>query len=338
LFPGINVDSYEGYLNERAQILRFVEDNDIDNVVFVAADVHMTSVNNLTYQDELFGEQIATSVFEVTTGAVAYDPPTGEFLGNFFTAGNPELQELYNSLPIAPDADDLPNDKDDFVKQGINDNLLTPLGFDPIGLDDNLPQAEGLIDAELLQGDYYVGHSYTWTEFDIDADTQQLRVTTYGVDAYTEAEILENPEAINELTPTVLSEFIVNPQQDEPSQTGFDQVFGTVEADNLDITGVQNFVFASLGDDIIDLTNSDGSNRIYSGTGNDLIQLSTEASNVIADFELGNDTLGVGGASFEELTVDFGYGGVVVKLGDRALATLVGVNANDLTEDSFTFS
>ncbi|MDJ0678707.1 MAG: phytase [Xenococcaceae cyanobacterium MO_167.B52] len=216
LFPGINVDSYEGYLNERAEILSFIEDNDIDNVVFVAADVHMTSVNNLTYQTEPLGEQIATSVFEITTGAVAYDPPTGEFLANFFTATNPELQALYDSLPIAPDPDNIPNDKDDLVKQAINDTLLTPLGFDPIGLDSNLPQAEGLIDAELLQGDYYVGHSYSWTEFDIDADTQQLRVTTYGVDSYSEAEILANPNAINDLTPIVLSEFVVNPTIEEP--------------------------------------------------------------------------------------------------------------------------
>lgn len=340
LFPGINVDSYEGYLNERAEILRFIEDNNIDNVVFVAADVHMTSVNNLTYQNEPFGEQIATDVFEVTTGAVAYDPPTGEFLGELFTADNPELQALYNSLPVAPDADDIPNDKDDFVKQGINDNLLTPLGFDPVGLDDNLPQAEGLIDAELLQGDYYVGHSYTWTEFDIDADTQQLRVTTYGVDSYTEEEILENPEAINDLTPTVLSEFTVNPKLDEPSQTGFNKVFGTVEADNLDITGARNFVFAGSGDDVINLTDSAGNNRIYSGAGNDLIQLSTEVNNpdVIAEFELNSDTLGIAGASFEDLAIAFGAGGAVVGLNNQDLALLVDVNANDLTEDSFTFS
>lgn len=211
LFPGINVDSYEGYMKERAELLSFIEENNIENVVFVAADVHMTSVNNLTYQTEPFGEQIATNVWEITTGAIAYDPPTGEFLANLFTADNPELQALYDSLPISPDSDNLPNDKDDFVKQAINDNLLTPLGFDPIGLDNNLPQAGGLIDAQLLQGDYYVGHSYSWTEFDIDAETQQLKVITYGVEGYSEAEILENPNTINNLTPTVLSEFVVNP-------------------------------------------------------------------------------------------------------------------------------
>jgi len=214
LFPGINVDSYEGYLKERAELLSFIEENNIENVVFVAADVHMTSVNNLTYQTKPFGEQIATSAWEITTGAIAYDTPTGESLANSFTDGNPELEALYKSLPISPDGDDIPNDKDDFVKQAINDNLLAPLGFDPIGLDKNLPQAEGLIDAQLLQGDYYVGHSYSWTEFDIDADTQQLKVTTYGVDGYSEAEILANPNAINELTPTILSEFVVNPNID----------------------------------------------------------------------------------------------------------------------------
>lgn len=212
LFPGINTDSYEGYLNERAELLEFIETNNIDNVVFVAADVHMTSVNNLTYQAEPFGEQIPTSVFEVTTGAIAFDPPTGEFLGDTFTADDPELAAVLDSLPIAPDADDLPNDKDDFIEQAINDTLLTPLGFDPIGLDNNLPQAEGLIDAELVQGDYYVGHTYGWTEFDIDAETQQLQVTTFGVDAYTEEEILADPAAINTLEPKVVSEFVVDPQ------------------------------------------------------------------------------------------------------------------------------
>lgn len=214
LFPGINTDSYEGYLNERAELLEFIADNSIDNVVFVAADVHMTSVNNLTYQAEPFGEQIATNVFEVTTGAIAFDPPTGEFLGDTFTADDPELAAVLDSLPIAPDADDIPNDKDDFVEQAINDTLLNPLGFDPIGLDNNLPQADGLIDAELLQGDYFVSHTYGWTEFDIDAETQQLRVTTFGIDAYTEEEILAAPNAINALEPVVLSEFVVNPQSD----------------------------------------------------------------------------------------------------------------------------
>ncbi|MEL7333364.1 MAG: phytase, partial [Cyanobacteria bacterium J06560_2] len=141
LFPGIVTDAYDGYNAERTEILKFVEDNSIENVVFVAADVHMTSVNNLTYKEESFGDQIATSIWEITTGAVAYEDPTGRFLGQLFTAQNPELKAFYDSLPIAPDADSAANDKDDFIEAAINDTFLTPLDYDPIGLDNNLAQA-----------------------------------------------------------------------------------------------------------------------------------------------------------------------------------------------------
>ncbi len=216
IFPGINTDAFEGYGKERTEILKFITENEINNVVFVAADVHTTFVNNLTYQEEPFGEQIPTNIFEVTTGAVAFDAPTGEFLGELFVSGNPEAEELYNSLPIAPDTDDIIDDKDDFVKQAVNDNLLTPLGFDPLGLDNNLPQAEGLIDAELIQGDYFVGHTYGWTQFDIDPNSQKLTVTTYGIEAYTEDELLENTEEILSREPQIVSQFVVNPEPPEP--------------------------------------------------------------------------------------------------------------------------
>ena len=69
IFPA---DRGEGYAKERTEILSFIEENDISNVVFVAADIHGTTVNNLTYQEEPGGEQIATSAFEITTGGVAH--------------------------------------------------------------------------------------------------------------------------------------------------------------------------------------------------------------------------------------------------------------------------
>ena len=357
LFPGINTDSYEGYLYERAQLLQYIEENNIDNVVFVAADVHMTSVNNLTYQTEPFGEQIASNVFEVTTGAIAFDPPTGEFLGDLFTTGNPELAPVYESLPIAPDADDLPNDKDDFVKQGINDNLLTPLGFDPIGLDNNLPQAEGLIDAELVRGDYYVGHTYGWTEFEIDLQTQQLRVTTYGVDPYSEEEILENPNAINELEPVIVSEFVVNPQGEEPDAE-FTSVFGTTEADTLDITGTKKLVFAGEGDDTVNV--SQGDNRIYGDDGDDAFFLGTgdyvagsegadrfwvadtelpDTANRIADFELDSDVVGFNnlGIGFDDLALTQNGNNTIIAVEEQNVAILTGVDADTLTSDNFAF-
>jgi 3-phytase/alkaline phosphatase D len=282
IFPGINTDAFEGYGKERTEILKFITENEIDNVVFVAADVHTTFVNNLTYQEVPFGEQIPTNAFGITTGAVAFDAPTGEFLGNLFVANDPELAAFYNSLPIAPDTDDIADDKDDFVEQAVNSNLLEPLGFDPLGLDNNLPQAEGLIDAELLQGDYFVGHTYGWTQFEIDAATQQLTVTTYGIEAYTEAELLTETEDIINREPEIVSQFIVNPQIDtSTTATDGDDVL-TGSTDNDIIAGLlgNDNISGSDGDDTLrgDLDSRDpqigiagGNDTIDGGNGNDSI-------------------------------------------------------------------
>jgi alkaline phosphatase D len=59
--PILAADRYEGYAAERNQLLKFINDNHIENVVFVSAETHTYSVNNLTYQDHFGGPQIATS-------------------------------------------------------------------------------------------------------------------------------------------------------------------------------------------------------------------------------------------------------------------------------------
>jgi phosphodiesterase/alkaline phosphatase D-like protein/DNA-binding beta-propeller fold protein YncE len=209
-------DRFEGYAAERTEILKFINENDIDNVVFMAGDFHGTIVNNLTYQEGPGQEQIATNAFEVVTGPVAFfDGRFGPNVANLSAAAGfigPEELAFHNSLPVAPDADDILNDKDDFIKQLLigQTNLF---GYDPVGLNNNLESAEGLIDATLLQGDYLAAHNYSWTEFDIDPISQKLTVTTYGIDAYSEADVLANPEAVLGLTPTIISQFEVTPQE-----------------------------------------------------------------------------------------------------------------------------
>ena len=216
-------DRYEGYAAERSELLGFIDANGIDNVVSVAADVHGTVVNNLTYQTAPGGPQIATDAFEITTGSVAFDPPLGPVvIGLSDQAGllAPEQLDFYQSLPVAPDADGLPNDKDDFFN-GLIDAQLAPLGYDPLGLDDNLPGAEGLIDATLLEGGYTSAHTYGWTEFDVDRDTQALTVTTYGIERYTEEEIAADPDAILAREPRIVGQFEVKPQLDNDMNEEF---------------------------------------------------------------------------------------------------------------------
>ncbi|MEO0835789.1 MAG: phytase, partial [Cyanobacteria bacterium J06642_3] len=210
-------DRFEGYAAERNEILQFIDENAIENVVFMAGDFHGTIVNNLTYQTAPGSEQIPTSAFEIVTGPAAFNDglfgPTVVDISGAVGAITSEEAALFDSLPVANDVDSDVDDRDDFVK-----NLLQAqtelFGFDPVGLNNNLEIAEGEIDAELIQGDYVAVNTFGWTEFDIDAETQQLRVTTFGIEPYSEEELLANPNDIINRNPMVVSEFVVNPQSD----------------------------------------------------------------------------------------------------------------------------
>jgi len=278
-------DRYEGYAKERTEILKFINDRGIENVVFVAADIHGTVVNNLTYQEVPGGPQIATNSFEISTGSVAFNEPFGPVVANF--ALDPVNLAIYNSLPVASDSDSIPNDKDDFLKAAI-DQILNPLGYDPIGLNNNLAIADGAIDANLLQGDYFATHTFGWTEFDIDPITQQLKVTTYGIDFYSEQELLADPNAIINRSPQIVSQFTVNTKPQE-------LVFGTSSNDTLDATnpltnfnGSRDIIVTGAGQDTITTTGSGGRSPIFSGTGNDRILPSTKD---LVFAGAGNDTI-----------------------------------------------
>jgi len=202
-------DRYEGYAAERADLLAYIDHTPICNVVFVSADIHGTLVNNLSYALAPHGQQIPTSAFEVTVGPVAFDPPQGPVLVRHgVDAGLISLAEeaIYASLPVANDPDSRVDDKDDWVKAYI-DRQLSALGYDPVGLQGSR------VKAELLQGDYAALHTYGWTEFAIDAQTQLLTVTTYGIPPYGLKDIQQNLPAVLARQPAVVSQFQVWPDQ-----------------------------------------------------------------------------------------------------------------------------
>lgn len=207
LGPLAAADRFEGYAAERTQLLKFINENGIQNVVFIAADVHGTLVNNLAYQEVPFGPQISTGAWEIVTGAVSYDAPFGPTVVNLGVALGlitPEQKAFYDSLPVANDSDDFPNDKDDFLK-GLINTQIAQFGYDSLGLNGSP------IAATLLQGDYIAVHTYGWSEFRINRQTQQLRVTTFGIPSYTRTELLADPQAIISRVPAVVSQFVVDP-------------------------------------------------------------------------------------------------------------------------------
>jgi len=220
-------DRFEGYAAERTELLKFIHENSIENVVFIAADFHGTIVNNLAYQelltdsaeDAVVIESVPISAFEVVTGPVAFfDALLGPSTVNLAASAgvlSSFLKGIYDRAPVAPDTDSIVNDKDDFLKSLVN-TQLEALDYDPIGLNENNAGAEGLIDAELLEGDYLACHTYGWAEFEIAAETQELLVTVYGVDAHSETDFLADPDDVINREPRVVSQFRVHPSRTIP--------------------------------------------------------------------------------------------------------------------------
>ncbi len=199
--PAGGPDRFEGYAAERNDLLAFIKDKGIENVVFVSADIHGTIVNNLTYQPALDGPQLSTGAWEITTGPVAFDAPFGQTVAAVGVQAKiltPAQKSLYDLLPLAQ--------KDGAMKQ-LLDVQLRRLNYDLIGLN-----SSG-IDATLIRGDYVAVHTYGWTEFEIDARTQALLVTTYGIPAYSRAQLDADPAAITAQSPAIISQFSVRPHK-----------------------------------------------------------------------------------------------------------------------------
>jgi hypothetical protein len=116
-------------------------------------------------------------------------------------------------LPVVSNPFDA-NEIEAFLKSLINTQLEV-LDYDPIGLNENNAEAEGLIDAELLGGDYLACHTFGWAEFEIAPETQELLVTVYGLDAYSQADLIADPSSVINRSLRVVSQFIVHPNRTE---------------------------------------------------------------------------------------------------------------------------
>lgn len=212
-------DRFEGYARERTDILKFITDNDIENVVFITADIHGTVINNLGYQELTATgiQHMPTSVFEISTGSVAYDKPFGsnalELLAQnalISPSANMILESFLASIgvPLAS-FESWPLGLRDAAIKGLINGQIVPLGYSPVGLEDSE------LDVTLLQGSYSATHTFGWSEFEVDADTQNLTVTTYGIEAYSEADLGFSTNKIFEVIsrePQVISQFMVRPK------------------------------------------------------------------------------------------------------------------------------
>lgn len=203
LGPILASDRFEGYAHERTALLSFIDNNDIRNVVFIAADVHGTLVNDLSYQRRPGDRQIPTSMFEVTTGAVAYAEPFGPTTISF---APPATQEWYRQLD---------RDGQNHLVRVLGNAMLSLYGYPRFGLDGSR------LDARLLDGTYVAVNTYGWTKFEVNARTQCLTVTTYGITWYAPEGMQSRPDDILRRTPQVVSRFRVSPQREHPNSLFF---------------------------------------------------------------------------------------------------------------------
>ncbi len=149
-----------GYRCERNRLLKFIDDNAIDNVVFLTTDNHYTMVNNLLYEavpdDPWSARKRPRNAFEIMTGPLGANtgtPPYGraiDITGLARREADRRIVDVWNG--DAPDA----------KGQRVG---LKQAGLDPIGLEADFPGLE-LAHVEPVAFAAFNSYSYAVLTFD----------------------------------------------------------------------------------------------------------------------------------------------------------------------------
>jgi uncharacterized protein YjiK/phosphodiesterase/alkaline phosphatase D-like protein/2',3'-cyclic-nucleotide 2'-phosphodiesterase (5'-nucleotidase family) len=282
-----------GYRAERNEILKFIADNGIKNVIFLSADDHQNRVNELTYLDNI---NDPTSIRVLPSAISVVDGPIG--------ATGPDTITDHSFANIKALADKL-------VAKQVTDKI-NPIGLDPnfAGLKNVYREGNPNADTTRQAIDFYSPDTFNYTTFDVSADGKTLNVAVQGINSSAVNTFLE-PSATNPVR-TILSFSL---DADVPPT----QVSGSTGADNL-IAGVtpgfspsNNTVFTGAGKDTVDIAiagNSASNNRVDLGSGDDVIYIAnadrifgssgddtldaTDAKDYRASGGAGNDTFYLG--------------------------------------------
>ncbi|MBI1189955.1 MAG: phosphodiesterase [Tepidisphaera sp.] len=191
-------DRYEGYAAERSALLAFIKNNNITNVVFITADIHGTVVNNVTYNAAPFQPQIQSGAWEISTGPGAYFAPFGPTV-----AGAAEAAGLPGTISLAEYLS-LPHEDQEGYIAGLINAFLYSLGYDTLGLSGSpIPLVSNT-------GGWTQTNTFGWTEFQVDAQTQQLCLTTWGVPYYDPATAAAAPQYLLSLQPQIVQQICVD--------------------------------------------------------------------------------------------------------------------------------
>ena len=156
-----------GYRAERNDLLKFIADNGIKNVVFLSTDDHQTRSNELLYSPtgDLSNQasyKVIPNVISIVTG------PMG--------ATGPDTYTDHSFSNIDALAGNL------VAKQALN-------GVNPVGLDPTLTQVfdvwrEGDVTPGIKPVDFFTPDTFNFTSLSFSQDGRVMTVATYGVNSY----------------------------------------------------------------------------------------------------------------------------------------------------------
>jgi phosphodiesterase/alkaline phosphatase D-like protein len=252
---------YGGYRAERNDLLKFIADNGIKNVVFLSCDDHQNRINEITYLDNI---NDPTSVRVLANALSVVDGPIG--------ATGPDTVTDHTFANIKALADKLAADQ---VKAGVN-----PIGLsaDFAGLKNVVREGDPNANTLRQAVDFYSPDTFNYTTFDISADGKTLNVNVQGVNSYAK-DTTPEPSAANPVRSILSFSLDAAPL---PTIAA-----GTSGEDNIVPTTLQT-IFTDGGNDKVDGIVGGGSNRIYAGDGDDDLYA---GKNDRLFGEAGNDTL-----------------------------------------------
>jgi alkaline phosphatase D len=170
---------YGNYRAERNEILKFINDNKIENVVFLSTDDHQNRINDLTYLTDFNNpdsRKVSSNAFTIVAGPIG--------------AGGPDQITKHDFASIQ------------FLTDGFV-TLQKAKGINPIGLEPKFPglqkvyrEGDPLADQHREPIDFFSPDTFNYVTLDIGADGKTLSVNTYGINSYA-ANTFPEPEKTN---------------------------------------------------------------------------------------------------------------------------------------------
>ncbi len=153
-----------GYRSERNDLMQFIANNKIENVVFISADDHQNRINELTYFDSNNQKVVLPKAFIIVDGPVG--------------AGGPDAITDHSFSNIKSLTDTLVNTE---KNAGIN-----PIGLDPKfpGLQNVFRELDPNADTTRQAVDFYSPDTFNYVTLDVSADGKTLSVNSYGINSY----------------------------------------------------------------------------------------------------------------------------------------------------------